>query len=304
MNLHNLDSIIGLRLLLEVCRTGQLTMAAEKFGLSVSAASRQLHQLREVFGDELLKRTGAGMTPTPLLKSIAPQIEAVVAGIDEIGRRECFSPGDAVGTFRISAYDNGFTSFIEPILPTLKHRAPKLEIEVQMIHDVDTEVVDGLRRGTADLVIHPNPSERADIIIRDIVEQDYVLLASAESPLAEAQALKGRIDLADLKGLTQVFPSSRAMHPWIWLKEMGQYTVQVPYFNASAFLALGGDAFVWMSRGTAARWTALGRFTAVEPPEGFECSITPRLAWSRHRDADPLHQWVRSLILSAVRAAG
>lgn len=66
---------------------GGVTPAARRLGLRAPAVSRLLTQLRALYGDPLLVRTGRGMRPTPLaerlrprLRALADEAEALLAG--------------------------------------------------------------------------------------------------------------------------------------------------------------------------------------------------------------------------------
>lgn len=69
------DRISSLRLLKSICRTGQLTAAAQLLGLSPSGASHLLNDLRKDFKDPLFERTGLGLAPTPKMTQQLPRVE-------------------------------------------------------------------------------------------------------------------------------------------------------------------------------------------------------------------------------------
>lgn len=58
---------------------GSVSGAARALDLSTPAMSRLLSQLRVMFGDELMVRTGRGMVPTPLAESLRTRIRALAA---------------------------------------------------------------------------------------------------------------------------------------------------------------------------------------------------------------------------------
>ena len=299
--LRNTDSIRTLRLLVEVCRTGQLTTAAEKFGQSLSAASRQLNHLREDFDDPLFIRNGKGLMPTPRLRQIVSELVPILDKLDQLGHDAVFDPKMAVGEFRIATFDNGLSAYLFPILGRIRREAPHVQLEVCFVPGRHA-MAEALRDGTLQLIIHPLPPKRADIAVMPLTPMDYVLLVRKNHPLVAVEKTKGQVTRKDLQGFEQVMPGTKtASRPWVTLQEEGQPSVVLPYFNASPFVALQSDAFVWMPKPTADHWLQFDEFRAIEPPEDCRCTFTPSLFWHRRSSLDPLHQWIRSQILNAAR---
>ena len=95
---------------------GGITAAARKLHLSQPAVSHALARLRETFGAPLFERSGRGVTPTPLARSLAgPVREALGAMSRALGEAARFDPATADRTFRL-----GLREALEPsVLPPL-----------------------------------------------------------------------------------------------------------------------------------------------------------------------------------------
>lgn len=65
---------------------GSVTAAARALDMSAPAMSRLLSQLRVLFGDEILVRTGRGMMPTPLAEQLRVRVRALSAEADDLIR--------------------------------------------------------------------------------------------------------------------------------------------------------------------------------------------------------------------------
>lgn len=72
---------------------GTVTGAARALDISTPAMSRMLAQLRTLFNDELLLRTGRGMTPTPLAERLRLRVRALAAEADSIMKPEAAAGG-------------------------------------------------------------------------------------------------------------------------------------------------------------------------------------------------------------------
>src|ERR1700693_2530511 len=117
---------IGLLLVFEeVLRTGKLTSASQKLGLTQSAISHALGRLREIFGDPLFLRRPHALVPTPralaLREPIARALDALRGAVIEA--RE-FSPAGIDRLFQIAALDALTTSLVPRLLARLVRQAP------------------------------------------------------------------------------------------------------------------------------------------------------------------------------------
>jgi len=108
-----------------VTRTGQ------RLGRTQSAISNSLRKLRDTLGDPLLVRGAEGMVLTPKatalqvqVRELADMAEACLAGDGP------FDPALADGDFRIGAPDRLSLPVMLPLLQTLRHRAPGVDIDL------------------------------------------------------------------------------------------------------------------------------------------------------------------------------
>ncbi|MDO4938037.1 MAG: LysR family transcriptional regulator, partial [Sutterellaceae bacterium] len=259
---ESMRSIGNIELLDAICRTKELQRAAEECRISVSAASRQLRQMRAYFGDELFVRTGAGLVPTEKMRAKLPTIRQILSAMSKFENdRHTFLPADAKGVFRILTYDNGLLNYVVPILGLLHKEAPSLAIEFGVVSH-GQQLVDELRRGLADLAIHPLPPKRADLVVYDLAPQSYVWMVRKGHPLLDYN----EITVQDLMPFTQVMPGKDAGRPWTRLAELGMPSMVFPYFNTAPFILPQTDFLAWMPCATAKRWTELGQFAVIEPP--------------------------------------
>ena len=271
-----IEKISALRLVLEICRTGQLNSAASHFGLSVSAAARLLADARNELGDQLFNRNGHGMVATPYLKSIESDIARIIYQIDHLGDSGVFDPSEIHCTYRIGAYDNGFLTTILPVLSELDKRAPNLNLEIVPIYDIGHRLLEDLRNGQLDFAIYPTPPVRNDIVMRELKKQEFVWLVKKNGYLDKISKER-TIRHGDLKKVLQIVPGRRIRRPWTDLQEEEDRTLVIPYLNSSPFVLLNIDGFVWMSKTMAEYWKKLGLFEIICPPNELQCSITPKL---------------------------
>ena len=290
-----LANLRGLELLSEILRTGQLSSAADSLAIDVSTASRQLASLREVLNDPLFMRSGKALVPTERMLALAPHIEEILRSVSHLEDQQVFSPATAAGTIRILCYDNGLLNYVLPVLPRMASEAPLLNIEFGFIPAAD-QLLDELRRGNADLAIFPVPPRRKYLFSVDLKEQHYQLLMRKGHPLASPDA---PITIESIKRCGQIVPSSLAIRPWTRLREAGVHSIVIPFFNTAPFFVVQTDFVMWIPSVTSAFWLKTGLFAVRDLPEDLSLSFSPKLIWNARSDREPLHQWVRSLIIAA-----
>ena len=103
INLSLINLLTALDALLD---EGQVSRAAEKIGITQAAMSNILRQLRALFDDPLLVRTGKEMKPTQLALLIEPKLKQIVQQIDSLlSIQSTFDPTNSNHIFNIGMSD-------------------------------------------------------------------------------------------------------------------------------------------------------------------------------------------------------
>jgi DNA-binding transcriptional LysR family regulator len=128
-----------------------VTRAAKRLGVTQSAVSNALRQLRSLFDDPLFLRRSAGVEPTPRALAL---VEPVRRGLDALGDALApprFDAKTADRRFVIATSDYVELVLLPPLLARLSAEAPgvRLEIVPWGLHEVPAL----LARGEADLMI-------------------------------------------------------------------------------------------------------------------------------------------------------
>src|SRR5262245_40885143 len=92
-----------LLILKEVHRTGSITEAANRIGLSQPSTSIRLSELRKHFADPLFVRTSAGMKSTPRMDGLLPLVNNALDLLNpEHAGLVDFVPAESDRTFRVA----------------------------------------------------------------------------------------------------------------------------------------------------------------------------------------------------------
>jgi DNA-binding transcriptional LysR family regulator len=130
MHVDELD-LTQIRLLAELSRSHSVSRAAQRIGVSQSAASHALAKLRKKLGDPLFTRIHDGFEPTPfgarLGNASCEALDALVAGL---ASNDHFDPWKTNRVFTFFMNDIGQTIFLPPLLKFLKQNAPGVSARV------------------------------------------------------------------------------------------------------------------------------------------------------------------------------
>lgn len=128
-----------------------VTRAAKRLGVTQSAVSNALRQLRVLFDDPLFMRRSAGVDPTPRALALVDPVRRGLAALGEALAPPRFDPGTAARTFVVATSDYVELVLLPPLLARLSKEAPGVRVDIVPwgLH----EVPDALARGEADLMM-------------------------------------------------------------------------------------------------------------------------------------------------------
>lgn len=171
-----------------------LTRAAHKLSLTQPAVSNALRRLRETLGDDLLRRSGPGLEPTPRALELWPVVQAALAQLEAALAPERFEPALAHNSFVLAMADATATALMPTLVRILAQEAPGVSVRVLPLSTRDPRPL--LNDEAADMAIGYFPAVLADLTARaqsgDVVayahqrmyDSRYVCLMRKGHPLA------------------------------------------------------------------------------------------------------------------------
>jgi len=176
--LENIDTKL-LRVFDEIRRTGSVSAAAERMGMSQSTMSFFLAKLRELFDDPLFVRTTSGMAPTARALELEGRVTAALAAVQALLEPPVFLPAASDRVFRLCMTDISHIVLLPRIVNRLRDAAPAVRIEIFRIGP-DTPA--RMESGEADLSIGFMPQLDAGFYRQRLFEQDFVCVAGPRHP--------------------------------------------------------------------------------------------------------------------------
>lgn len=192
-NFRTLDLNL-LRVFDEVMTERSLTRAAQKLSITQPAVSNALQRFREAMGDELIKRSGREMVPTPRALALWPAVRDALRQLQEVITPSSFVPAEANTTFVLAMADATAAKLMPGLVEVMDRDAPGVSIRVVPLTTrdprrlLDAEAVDlaigYFPAAFADLTARAQAGEAVAFAHQRLYSGEYVCVMRREHPLA------------------------------------------------------------------------------------------------------------------------
>lgn len=171
-----------IRVLHTVLTERSVSKAALRLGMYQPAVSAALKRLRELAGDPLLVRSGAGMVPTDAgLRMIEPSASILRAAEMLFSDTRNFDPQHATTTFRVAAADYLDPHFLPQLVAQMKSQAPSCPIEIHPL-SADSDYYVHLAQGSVDVVVGNWLQPPEDLHLGKLFSDEIVCLVASDHP--------------------------------------------------------------------------------------------------------------------------
>ena len=302
-----------LRVFDEVMTERSLTRAARNLSLTQPAVSNAMRRLRDALGDDLLKRSGQGLEPTPHALTIWPSVRDALRNLQESLVPSDFTPAEATTTFVLAMADATAAELMPGLIAVMDQDAPGVSVRVVPLTTRDPRRM--LEDGTADMALGYFPAALADLTARAQVgkavayshlrlyDGNYVCVMRRDHPMASGPMTINR------------FCSARHMLVSFSGRPFG--------FIDEALASLGRERRVVLTVNqffTAGRVVASSNLLTVLPRHfvgvtGIADQLVLRdlpfavpvvhvdALWHHRVDRDGAHQWLRKTLSALAKAA-
>src|SRR5438046_7179193 len=189
-----------LRALRAVAERGTFWAASEQLNASLSTVSDHVSALETLVGQRLIERsrgrrtvqlTEAGRVLLGHAEAIESRLRAAEADF------RAYTAGVS-GSLRVGIYQSVANKVLPEVMRRFKERWPDVDVQVtEAAHD--NELVDAVERGDLDVSFAIQPIGEGPFELRELMQDPYVVLTAANSPLA-----RRRPAASDLDGLPMV----------------------------------------------------------------------------------------------------
>ena len=171
-----------IRVLHTVLTERSVSKAAIRLGMYQPAVSASLKKLRELAGDPLLVRSGAGMVPTDAgLRMVEPSASILRAAEVMFTEVRGFDPQTATSTFRVAASDYLDPMFLPQLVAQVKAQAPRCQIEIHPLSAASNYHAQ-LAQGAVDVVVGNWLKPPEDLHLGRLFADEVACLVAADHP--------------------------------------------------------------------------------------------------------------------------
>jgi len=289
----NLNLLVALDAVLE---EGTVTGAAGRIGVTQSAMSHSLRQLRELLDDPLLVRGAGGLVPTPRAVALRLPIRRALLDLQHALRDPpSFDPARAVRRFHIGAGDYIAHSLLPALLADIRD-TPGIDYDVVPMLPADIE---RLSTGEVDVGLSAYTARVPGLRTAPLFEDDFACVVRRGHP-----SVRRRLTLRQFAGLPHVLisPTGTGDSPVDRrLAERGlsrRIALRIRYFLAAPLVVAGSDLVLTCPRRIAQAFAQQFDLDVHEPPVELS-SFTVDQVWHERYDADPAHVWLRERVRAA-----
>ena len=166
-----------LRAFLAVARQGQLVRASEQLHLTQSALSKQIKGLEDELGMPLFARTPTGMLLTAAGQRLLPLATKALKKVQEISALAASLRGTVSGQLRLGTIIDPESIRLGALLAALVQLYP--QVDVSLSHGISGDVLHKLRDGEIDACFYLGTLKDADIAVRQLLTEHYVVIGPA-----------------------------------------------------------------------------------------------------------------------------
>jgi DNA-binding transcriptional LysR family regulator len=291
-----------LRVFEALLETNSVSRTAISLGVTPSAVSHSLRDLRERLGDPLFVRDGGKLRPTPRALAARELLRIGLGSLQRVFEPEIpFDPHTAVHNF--SAATNHDIIYRELSLTLSEMLGPSSGLTFAL-QTMSSNVRDQLAKGTLDVVLSTSESEQllaldVDMERKRIISEPYLCLLRTGHPALRS----GVLELGDYSRSKHVFVSFSGEQSCVVddvLASRGikrDIVVTVPNSPVAAEFVRKTDVIATIPTTGALMAEAMGGVTTVQPPFSIP-EVEVYLWWHAQFSKDAAHIWWRNLLSS------
>jgi DNA-binding transcriptional LysR family regulator len=297
LNDLNLNMLVYLDALLS---ERNVSKAADRVHLTQSAMSLALRRLRDHFHDEILRKVGKTMVPTPLALSLVQPLQNVLIQIQSIvSSRDNFDPAKSNRKITMTGSDFTMDLLLKKVLPKLSRIAPGIRIDyVALSGSRDEEFM----QGRIDLLVLPDVYAIEGHPSEPLLTAEFACVVWSKNALVR--------DSISFEQYTQMGHVCVKLGDWRrgtykeqWFLEhygdIRRIEVEVPSFALAVQLVSGTQRIATCHIQHARMYARQYSLRILAPPFNIPPSRL-RLQWHKHMDGDPALMWFRGVLKEAV----
>ena len=301
-----------LRVFDEVMAERNLTRAAHNLAMTQPAVSNALRRLRDLLGDELVRRAGFGVEPTPAALALWPAVREALGLLRGALSPGAYEPAAATNTFQLAMADATAAKLVPGLIDLCEAEAPGVNLRVLPLTTRDPREL--LESGSIDLAIGHFPALIAELGARQqqdelprflferLYDGDYVVVMRSGHPLA------GQPLSLDTYCAARHLLVSFSGRPFGFVDEAlaarsrrRRVVLTVNQFFTAGRVVAATDLLTVLPRHFLSATGMEDELAISELPRAVP-EVHVDAVWHRQRQHDGAHAWLRGVLVRAARA--
>lgn len=292
-----------IRVLNTVLTERSVSRAAIRLGMYQPAVSAALKRLRELAGDPLLVRSGAGMVPTDAgLRMIDPSARILRAAEVLFSDARGFDAATATSTFSLACSDYMDPLFLPQLVAQIKHLAPLCHVDIHPLSG-ESDYRTRLAQGDVDIVVGNWPAPPGDLHMARLFGDEVVCLVAKDHPAARRGWDSASWLAAEHVAPTPTHPGAKGVideH----LDKLGlqrNITVRCPHFGLIPAMVASSLLVLTTGRQYCERYTGVLPLKILHCPVDFPRMMYYQL-WHERTHASASAKWLRDRVKTVASA--
>ncbi|WP_096695503.1 LysR family transcriptional regulator [Polaromonas sp. AER18D-145] len=292
-----------IRVLNTVLTERSVSRAAIRLGMYQPAVSAALKRLRELAGDPLLVRSGAGMVPTDAgLRMIDPSARILRAAEVLFSDARGFDPATATSTFSLACSDYMDPLFLPQLVAQIKNLAPLCHVDIHPLSG-ESDYRTRLAQGEVDIVVGNWPAPPDDLHMARLFGDEVVCLVAKDHPAARRGWDSASWLAAEHVAPTPTHPGAKGVideH----LDKLGlqrNITVRCPHFGLIPAMVASSLLVLTTGRQYCERYTGALPLKILPCPVDFPRMMYYQL-WHERTHASASAKWLRDRVKTVAAA--
>ena len=206
-----IDNLTDLKYFLEVAKTGNITRASERLGVTQPSITLALKRLEEKTGIILMERSRKGTSLTRQGEGLFKIGERMLVEWERDTRMIAQGQKEPMGHYSVGVHTSVAQYTLGEFLPGLLEKFP--ELEFNLIHDLSRKITEQVISRSCDLGLVINPIPHPDLVIHKLLTDEVTLF--------KHPAYKGNVLILDpeikqsqalLKNMRKTFDYKREIH--------------------------------------------------------------------------------------------
>jgi DNA-binding transcriptional LysR family regulator len=206
-----IENLTDLKYFIEVAKTGNITRASERLGITQPTLTLSLKRLEEKTGMILLERSRKGADLTRQGEGLFKMGERMLSEWERELRMISQGQDEPMGQYRLGVHTAVAQYTLDKFLPALMNKFQRLEWH--LVHDLSRKITEQVISQECDLGLVINPIPHPDLVMHRLLSDEVTLFKHPQykgDVLIVDPALKQSQTL--LKNIRKVFSYNREIH--------------------------------------------------------------------------------------------